>query len=171
MIKKLFSTFTDDLGRCSLRHILSDGGTKNADIFERTVEIIGLGLLDALNDIEALSDFAKDGVLSIEMGRATNGRIDLNHFRRQLYTSMCHGVKSLLCLFYLSTAKALAPHDIELAGRAAHLRIDSIRLACHSHTATTMDNLRQTEFWLLSIVEIASTQLLSRLRVLTVRVA
>ena len=47
-------------------------GVEDADVVDGTVVVVGLGLLDAVDHIETLGDFAKHGVLSVEMRHTTH---------------------------------------------------------------------------------------------------
>ena len=149
--------------------VVSDGGAEDADVLEGAVELVGGRLLDAVDDIKAFRDFAKDSILSVQMGNAANSFVDFLHFWRQLY--MGSGVETLLNLHQTGVVVYPTPYDIELAGGTAPFRIDSVALASHSHHSTTVEDLRQTEFGLNGVVVVTRTQSLSGLGMFAVQVA
>ena len=151
--------------------VVSDGGAENTDVLEGTVVGVGGRLLDAVDDIKAFRDFAKDGILSVEMGRAADGLIHLDHLWRQFHTALGGRVKFLLDLRDLLILENLSPDDIELTGRRPPFRIHFVALPGHRHDTTTMEDLRQPELCLCGIVEIARTQQLSWFGMLAVGIA
>ena len=52
--------------------LLDHRGFQNPNVLQRAVEGVGFALLDAVNDIKALGDVAKDSVLAIQMRGAAN---------------------------------------------------------------------------------------------------
>ena len=124
--------------------------------------------MDAVDHIEAFRDFAKDGVLAVQMGNAADGLVDLLHFGRQLY--MGGSVQTFLNLHKTGVVVYPTPNNIELTGRAAPFRINSVALTGHSDHSTTVEELWQAEFSLNGVVVVARTQALSRLGMLAVQV-
>ena len=100
-----------------LRKIFGDGGFQNSDIFYRTVVLVCLNLLDLIHDIHSFDDFAKDSILSVEMGRATDGLVHLDHLWCQFHGALSGRVKFLLDFRELLVLEDFSPDDIELTSR------------------------------------------------------
>ena len=105
------------------------GGTKDADIGQGAVVLVGSHLLNLIDDIEALQDFTKDSILTIEVGCAALGLIDFYHLWCQLDAPFGERVEAVLDAPNTRVVHLAPPDDIELAGGRAHLRIDVIGLA------------------------------------------
>ena len=54
-------------------------GAKNAQVGQRTVEVVGIGELQVVHHLQPLDYFAEDGVLSVQMGCAAVHRVGLLH--------------------------------------------------------------------------------------------
>ena len=90
---------------------------------EGTVAFVGGDLLDGFDYVEAFHDFAEDGVLAVEVGRAADRLIDFPHFRRQLDAAAGPIIEPLLDFVEAFIVENLAPDNVELHCRATLLRI------------------------------------------------
>ena len=95
--------------------IADDGGAKNADISQWTVVFVSSCLLDLFNNVEALGDFTKYGILAVEMRCSAHSLVGFKHLGSQRYLSMCGGIQPLLYGCQLLVVEYPAPYDIELA--------------------------------------------------------
>ena len=138
--------------------VLDDGGFQDADVLYGTVAPVGLRLLDHIDDVHTLNDFAEDGVLAVEMGCASLSLIDLLHLLRQFYAAVGSGIETFLGLGKRGAALDASPHDVELGGGRAHFRIDIIAFAGHRHGSATVEELRKSELRGKGVVEIARAE-------------
>jgi len=148
---------------------------EDADIIYGTVVVVGEDLLDALQHVETFGDFAKDGVLAVQMGSATGLAIEVLQLGRHRDTMLGHGVEALAYRLQLGRGEGGAPHDVELATTGATLGIDIVALTGHSQRTTTM-RMQQVavaveELCLNGIAHLAVAQRGPRLCVATVGVA
>ena len=131
---------------------------QDADIIDGTVVGVGKDLLDALHDVETLGDLAKDGVLAIEMGRATHLAVGPEHLGGDVGSAIGGLFYTLLDGLEVLGGVGLTPDDIELATTGATLRVHPVALASHGQGATTMVVLGGAELGHQGIVQLASAQ-------------
>lgn len=89
-------------------------GFEDADVVERPVVFVARGPLDEVGDVEAFNHFAEDGVLSIEVGRATKGAVNLLHVRGEAHGVGGDGVEPMLHFVEHVGGEYLSSHDVEL---------------------------------------------------------
>ena len=118
-------------------------GAEDADIVDRTVVIISEGLLDAFNDVEALGDFAEDGVLAVEMRRAAHLAVEVHELRRHRDAMVGLSLDFLSDGLQLGGSVGAPPDDIELTTAGATFGIGAIALASHRQ-GTTLMGMEQT---------------------------
>ena len=78
------------------RALSHHGGSYNSNIFNGSSVFISVNPLDFVYYIQALDHFAKNGVLSVKIRRATNLFIHLTYFWCQLHAAACLLVHLLL---------------------------------------------------------------------------
>ena len=96
-------------------NLWKDDGAEDAHIGIWAIILVDGHVLNVVNDVEALCYFAKDGVLSVQMGRAAHGLVGLYHLGRDDGLALCEGVKTFLYATYLCVGEGSPPYDVELA--------------------------------------------------------
>ena len=139
----------------------NDGGAENADVCGGTVVLVGGYLLDTVYDIQTFDDLTKDGVLAVEMGRASNGLVGLQHLGGELDATLRLLVESLLYATEGGIAVGAPPDNVKLAGTRALVGVDTVWLAGGSYSPPTVVELGQSELSLYRVVELARTQTLA----------
>ena len=137
----------------------------------RTIILVGGYLLDTVNHLKSLDYLAKNRVLTVKMGSAAYGLIDLCHLRGNLYLPLGKRVKTLLHSRQTGIVPQFTPDDVELAGSRAALRVDIIRLAGCSHSSTAMEQLGQPELRFGGIIKFTCSQESPRFGMFAIKIA
>ena len=149
-------------GACSLSCLfLNHRGADDADIVFRAVILVGGHHLYAGDGVHSLYDVAEDGVLPIQVGRASMVFIDLPYPVGEFYLSFGGGIHSFLYGSQLLWHIEAACHDEELRPAGCSFRIHLVWLACHGEGATAMKEFGKTDFGRHRMLRFARAQELS----------
>ena len=123
---------------------LLDLDAENLDVLQGAVVAVGGNLLDGIDNLDALVNFTKDGVGTVEMRCAAVMHIVFLEFFGHDVAGCALYVGGYLV--YLLTGEGLAPYDIELTATAATLWVGLVALACCGQCAALMMEGGEVDF-------------------------
>ena len=125
--------------------LTNDSSPEDADVVDGAVVIVGLRLLDAVDDVEALGDFAEDGVLAVEVGHTALLTVEVEQLVGHGDTMVGLRLDLIANLIELLGGVGLSPDDIELTAAGTAFGILAVALACRRQRPTLV-GMQQTAF-------------------------
>lgn len=90
---------------------------QDAHVVDRTVVVVGLHMVDGVDDVEALDDLTKHRVHAIEVGGAANLTVAVAYLRCHLHRAARPLVEFRLHVIELFARVGVAPDNVELGSR------------------------------------------------------